>query len=107
MGCQVNRETFPASPVKLTAFITFFNNDAPEDTTATITVAGLSWITPQSVIILTFAGTTADHEEPDDAMVEGLTAYAGNIIPGVGFDIFASAPNGTWGQYQITAIIMS
>lgn len=104
---MANRETFPASPVKLTTFITFFQNDGPEDTTATATVAGLGWITSQSVIILTFAGVTADHEDPDDAMVEELTAYAGNIVPGVGFDIFASAPNGTWGQYQITAIVMA
>jgi hypothetical protein len=102
-----NRETFPASPVKLTTLITFFNNDGPEDTTATITVNGLSWINTQSVIMLTFAGTTPDHEDPDDAQVEGLTAYAGNIVPGQGFDIFATAPSGTWGQYQITAIIMA
>jgi hypothetical protein len=104
---MANRETFPASPVKLTTYITFYNPDGPEDSTATITVNGLSWITTQSVINLTFAGVTANHEEPDDAQVEGLTAYAGNIVPGVGFDIFASAPNGTWGQYQVTAIVMA
>lgn len=106
-GVRVNRETFPASPVKLTTSVTFFNPDGPEDSTASSTIAGLSWINPQSVIVMTFAGVTPDHEDPDDAVVEGLTVYAGNIVPGVGFDVLAFAPSGTWGQYQVTAIIMA
>jgi hypothetical protein len=36
--------------------------------------------------------------------VEGLTAYAANIIPGVSFDIIVSAKNGTFGTYIINVI---
>jgi hypothetical protein len=104
---MANRETFPASPFKVTAFLTFNNPNGPEETTAVTTVTGLSWITIQSVITVTFAGTTDDHESPDDAQVEGLTACIGNLVPGVGFDIFGTAPNGTWGTYQVTAIIIA
>jgi hypothetical protein len=106
---MANRECFPVSPYKLTTSIQFNNIAAlsTEDTTAITTVTGLSWINAQSIVMLTFAGITTDHEEPDDAMVEGLTAYVGNLVPGVGFDIFASAPLGTWGRYQVTAIIIA
>lgn len=102
-----NRESFPVFPMKITALVNFYNPNASEDTTANVTVSGLSWINEESIIILTFAGVTADHQDPDDAQVEGLTACVGNLAPGVGFDILAVAPNGTWGHYQITAIIVA
>lgn len=102
-----NRESWPPSPVKVIAFVNFNNPDGPEDTTTSVTVGGLSWVNQNSVFVCTFSGTTSDHEEPDDAMVEGLTAYVGDIVPGVGFTIFASAPNGTWGHYQVSAILIA
>lgn len=104
---MANRETFPASPIKINALLGFNNPDGPEETTATVTVSGLSWITNQSVITLAFAGVTGDHESPNDAQVEGLTLCVGNLVPGSGFDIFGYAPNGTWGTYQVTAIVMA
>ena len=102
-----NRESFPPTPIKVVAQINFNNPNGSEDTTASVTVAGLSWINTNSVIIPVFSGTTSQHEEPDDAMVEDLTAYIGNLIPGVGFTIFAYAPRGTWGLYQVTAIVIA
>lgn len=104
---MANRENFPATPTKVIAFVNFNNPDGPEDTTTSVTVGGLSWVNQNTVAIVTFAGTTANHEDPDDAMVEGLTGYIGNIVPSQGFDIFASAPNGTWGLYQVTAIVIA
>lgn len=104
---MANRETFPASPIKVNALLTFSNPDGPEESTASVTVSGLSWITSQSVITLAFAGTTADHETPDDAQVEGLTLVVGNLVPGQGFDILGYAPSGTWGTYAVTAIVMA
>jgi hypothetical protein len=104
---MANRETFPASPIKISALLTFSNPDGPEETTAKVTVTGLSWITIQSVVTLAFAGVTGDHESPDDAQVEGLTLCVGNLVPGSGFDILGYAPNGTWGTYQVTAIVMA
>jgi len=88
---------------KVTAIIDFVNADAPEDTTASVTVTGQAWVTDASVIIAGFGGVTADHG-PDDAMAEDLSAYVENIVPGVGFDITAHAPMGTWGQYEVWAL---
>lgn len=88
------------SGIKVTADINF---GLREDTTATITVTGQTWVTSASVIIAGFGGTTSDHQA-DDAQVEGLLAFVENLVPGVGFDITASAPGGTWGNYSVYAI---
>lgn len=88
---------------KVTAIIDFVNADSPEDTTASVTVTGQTWVTTDSIVIAGFGGTTVDHG-PDDAMAENLSAYVENIVPGVGFDITAHAPLGTWGQYQVWAL---
>jgi hypothetical protein len=85
---------------KVTATINF---GTVEDTTASITVTGQSWVTALSVIIAGFGGTTSNHGA-DDAMVEGLSAYVENIVPGTGFDITAHAPQGTWGNYSVYAL---
>jgi hypothetical protein len=97
---------FPVSPLRLPVFLTFFNPDAPEETTARVTVTHQTWVTSQSVIVVSFSGTTPDHG-PDDAQVENLSAYIENIVPGVGFDVTAYAPNGTWGQYQLACIVIA
>ena len=104
---MANRESFPSTSTKVTAIVNFNNPDGPEDTTASVVVGGLSWVNQNTVAVVTFAGTTSDHQEPDDAMVEGLTGYIGDIVPGVGFTIFASAPNGSWGRYIATAIVIA
>ena|ERR1035437_1864892 len=101
----MSRETFPVSPLKVTAILNFYNPDAPEETTARVTLTGLSWVNLNTVIVVGFGGETADHG-PDDALVENLSAYVENIVPGVGFDIAAIAPSGTWGQYEVYAIII-
>lgn len=43
---------------------------------------------------------TADHD-PDDVLVEQIRAYTADVNPGVGFTLYAVAPNGTWGRYTI------
>lgn len=40
----------------------------------------------------------------DDAMIEGVNVSLSNFIEGVSFDITASAPNGTWGRYNVDII---
>lgn len=74
-----------------------------EDANTTVTVPA-TWVTSFSVIdCLPVAVATADHD-PEDVVLEGITAYTGNLRAGVSFDIFASAPSGTWGRYTIQAI---
>lgn len=91
---------------KVTATIDFVNADGPEDTTASVTITGQAWVTSSSVILAGFDGTTADHQA-DDAMVEDLSCYVENIVPGTGFDITARAPLGTWGNYAVYALGVS
>lgn len=71
-----------------------------EDTVTTTAVTA-TWVAVGSVIQCTVSGrTTLDHEE-EDAALEGITAYPIRITAGVGFDVVASAPNGSWGRYLI------
>jgi hypothetical protein len=61
------------------------------------------WILADSTVeVVVRAVTTADHD-PEDVAVEALSCYASNIIPGVGFDVYCSAPNSTWGRYSLLA----
>jgi lysophospholipase L1-like esterase len=70
-----------------------------EDTTAQTTVLD-SYIQTSSIIHCSLSGETADHT-PEDGVIEQLTLAAGNIVPGVSFDIYANAPEGTWGRYLV------
>jgi hypothetical protein len=74
-----------------------------EDSNTQVTVPA-TWVVSGSTIdCLPVAVATADHD-PEDVVVEDIRAYTGNLVPGVSFDIFASAPNGTWGRYTVKAI---
>lgn len=74
-----------------------------EDSIATVTVTA-AWASSTSRIVCSPAAVaTADHD-PDDVPAEALSAYATNVVDGVGFDIVAAAPAGTWGRYLINAI---
>lgn len=50
-------------------------------------------------VLLTFAGSTADHDL-EDSMIEQLH-LAVDVQEGVGFVIWAHAPSGTWGRYNV------
>lgn len=68
---------------------------------ARTTVTGQAWVTSSSVILCNpFAGATTDHAA-DDAIVEGLVAFAENLVVGVGFDVVAFAPQNSWGKYLV------
>jgi hypothetical protein len=85
----------------LQVLVDFGFSVANEGDIARTTVTGLTWVTANSIILCNpFAGATPDHTA-DDAIVEGLVAYAENIVAGVGFDVVAYAPNNTWGRYLI------
>lgn len=73
---------------------------------ATTTVAA-SWVTANSYIVCgAVPVATVDHD-PDDYAIEGIVAYAENIVPGVSFDIRAkSCGDGgvTWGKWYINYV---
>lgn len=74
---------------------------AAEDTVAYATVA-VPWAsTVRPVVCLPHPDGTADHSA-EDYVIEGLTAAAVSVNPGVGFTIAAQAPRGTFGRYLIS-----
>ena len=87
-----------------------FASGGETDTSSTITVAA-AWVTGTSILTaspVTFsstgsAGANADHD-PDDTIVEGIVAQVQNVVPGVGFDVFATSTNNSWGRYLINII---
>lgn len=70
------------------------------DTTASVTLTGLTWVTASSRVMITpVAG--GDHPSVEEALIEQLHLSASDIVPGVGFTIRAHAPNKTNGSYAV------
>lgn len=67
---------------------------------AVATVTGQTWVTPTSVIVATLGEASSDHDV-EDGLIEGITFLICNRVNGVGFDVYAHAPNGTFGQYNV------
>ena len=85
-----------------TAVINFGTSNL-SDSNATVTISA-PWVLSTTILVCSMLATpTADHD-PDDYVVEGLSAQATNIIPGISFDVTVSAPNSTWGRYNINVI---
>lgn len=77
-----------------------FGSSASLDYNAVTTVSA-TWVTSASVILCTPSGTaTADHD-PEDYILEGITACVTNIVDGVSFDVLAGCPSGTYGDFII------
>ena len=95
--------THATLPNTAQAVVDFGFASGGEGDTATVTVSA-AWVTTSSVIVVTPNATaTADHD-PDDYAIEGIVAYPTNIVNGIGFDIIAYAPQGTWGRFNVNAI---
>lgn len=56
-------------------------------------------VRPGSQLQVSLAGRSADHDV-EDALLEQLIVCAENNSPD-GFTIYAHAPNGTWGRYNV------
>jgi hypothetical protein len=80
-----------------------FGSASSQNNTATATVLD-STVTSSSVIICTPLAIATNDHDPDDYAIEGITAYATNIVNGVGYDIIAQAPNGSFGEYRIHSL---
>lgn len=85
----------------------------PENYESSVETVSAAWVTSTSklgcyIVKASVANgiyiePTADHD-PDDAIIEGIMARVVSITPGVGFDVQAHAPNGSWGHYVITIV---
>ena len=88
------------APLSGSAEVNFGLLTSGQEGNAEVTVSNTAVTSGQIILCSPAAVATADHD-PEDAMLEGLTAYAGNIVDGVGFTIYVRAPQGTFGRYQI------
>jgi hypothetical protein len=91
VGSSLNQEVVVAN----------FGTDG--DGLVTTTVAA-PWVTATSIIIVQPAGTATSTHDPDDYGVEGISGYVSNIVPGVGFDLIATARDTTFGKYNFNII---
>lgn len=72
-------------------------------TSATATVFA-SWATTGlAVTCVPDPAGTADHGA-EDAAVEGVIAVVTYVEPGIGFDVVAVCPGGTWGRYLFNCL---
>lgn len=87
----------------VSATVDFGSASGQQSDIATVTVAA-TWVLAGTKLVCTpFAVATSNHD-PEDYALEQITAYATNIVAGVGFDIIATSKNGTFGQYVVHAI---
>lgn len=78
-----------------------FGSTSGQETDLAIATVLAPWVAVNSVIVCSpYAVDTVNHG-PEDAAVEGIVAYATNIVPGVSFDVVAAAPSNTFGTYII------
>lgn len=75
-----------------------------------VTVSGLAWAAALGTMVYAVTlEASADHSSAaEEAMLEGLTTTVGNVVVGVGFDLFCGAPQGTWGQwtFRVTGVTL-
>jgi hypothetical protein len=75
-----------------------------EEVDSVTTTVAAAWVAAGTKLVCQpFAVATAEHD-PDDYAAEEITAYCTNIVAGVGFDVIAFAPNGSFGKYVIHII---
>lgn len=75
--------------------------DFGDDDTTAVGVGYAAWAAPGMVIVcVPDPAGTPDHSA-EDACIEQVTATVTYIAAGVGFEVTATAPEGTWGRYAL------
>lgn len=70
-------------------------------TNASLVVTGLTWVTADTKLAAQVLGTTADHPNPEEPIIEQIHVTVGERVAATGFTVFAHAPNGTTGTYHV------
>ncbi|TAE84396.1 MAG: hypothetical protein EAY76_00125 [Alphaproteobacteria bacterium] len=83
--------------------VDFGSASGEESPLASVSVSA-PWVTDASVILCNAAGVATPDHDPEDAALDGVTAVAANLNEGVGFDVIARAPQGSWGRFNINII---
>jgi hypothetical protein len=101
----VTGPTGPSGVVIVSGTVDFGCSASGEDNSASTTV-NTSAVTEDSNILCQLSPASSADHEATDAILEGLIAYAENIVPGVSFDCVVVAPEGTWGVYNFKAYLI-
>ena len=87
-------------PKTAQATVDFGNASGGESDLASVAVTA-PWVTNNSVILCHAAGVATPDHDAEDAALEGISAVATNLSVGIGFDVIARAPLGSWGRFNI------
>jgi hypothetical protein len=82
-----------------TASLDFGFTASQEGDIATASV--LSTYTKLTSLIIINSSTSSNHHSVEDSLIEDIKYEISDKIEGVGFTIYAYAPMGTWGEYNI------
>ncbi len=83
--------------------IDFGHANGGEDSVA-VSAVEAEWVTEDHILLCTPAGVATDDHEPHDSALERITAFVADVDPGVGFNVVASAPGGSWGRYVLNIL---
>jgi len=74
---------------------------APGSTDAQTIITGQAGIQSSSFVSAWLVpSVSADHND-DEHWADDVTVYAGTIVTGVGFTIYAKSPQGTYGAFNV------
>ena len=103
LDSKLDNSALALLPKTAQAVVDFGNAAGGESHLASVTVAA-AWVADDSVILCNAAGVATPDRDAEDAALEGITAVAANLNEGVGFDVIARAPLGSWGRFNINII---
>lgn len=103
LDSKLDNSALALLPKTAQAVVDFGNAAGGESHLASVTVAA-AWVADDSVILCNAAGVATPDHDAEDAALEGITAVAANLNEGVGFDVIARAPLGSWGRFNINII---
>jgi hypothetical protein len=93
------RSTTATLPTYGTAALDFGFTASQEGDIATATVLN-TYTRSQSIIVINSL-TSSNHLTVEDSLIEDVKFEISDKIDGVGFTIYAYAPQGTWGTYNV------
>ena len=93
------RSTTTTLPTYGTASLDFGFTASQEGDIATASVLS-TYIRPTSIIVINSL-TSSNHLTVEDSLIEDVKFEVSDKTEGVGFTIYAYAPQGTWGIYNV------
>lgn len=96
-------ESQSATP-QMAAVTVDFGHAAGGEESLVVAPVSAPWVTGASILSCLMAGVHPADHDPEDAALDGVSAFVADVQPGVGFNVVASAVHGTWGRYLFNII---